>query len=93
MKKVLLITDTWSPQINGVVNTWKNLIKISKKNDMDIKVIHPFLFFNISWPFYKEIKIPMVRYKTVVNMIKHMNPDYIHIATEGILDGMQEIIA
>ena len=85
MKKVLLISDTWSPQINGVVNTWKNLIKISKKNDMDIKVIHPFLFFNISWPFYNEIKIPIVRYKTVVNMIKHMKPDYIHIATEGIL--------
>ena len=62
MKKVLLITDTWSPQVNGVVNTWKNLIKLSKENNLNIEVLHPFLFFNITWPFYKEIKIPFVRY-------------------------------
>tara|TARA_B100001287_G_scaffold24788_1_gene18060 strand:- start:458 stop:1486 length:1029 start_codon:yes stop_codon:yes gene_type:complete len=85
VKKVLLITDTWSPQVNGVVNTWKNLIKISKENNFNIEVIHPFLFFNITWPFYKEIKIPLVRYKTIVNLIKGSDPDYIHIATEGIL--------
>ena len=85
MKKVLLVTDTWSPQVNGVVNTWKNLLSISKKNDMEVKVIHPYLFSNFSWPFYKEIRLPLVRYKTVISLIKEYNPEYIHIATEGIL--------
>ena len=85
MKKVLLVTDTWSPQVNGVVNTWKNLLSISKKNDMEVKVIHPYLFSNFSWPFYKEIRLPLVRYKTVTSLIEEYNPEYIHIATEGIL--------
>ena len=85
MKKVLLITDTWAPQVNGVVNTWKNILNYSKFNNMMIEVIHPFLFSNFSWPFYKEIRIPIVRYKTIVNMIQQINPDHIHIATEGIL--------
>ena len=69
MKKVLLVTDTWSPQVNGVVNTWKNLLNISKKNATHIYVIHPYLFFNFSWPFYKEIRLPLVRYKTIIKLI------------------------
>ena len=85
MKKVLLVTDTWSPQVNGVVNTWNNLLNISKKNDTHIYVIHPYLFFNFSWPFYKEIRLPLVRYKTIIKLVEQYNPNYIHIATEGVL--------
>ena len=42
------VTDTWSPQVNGVVNTWKNLIKISKENNF-IRGNTPISFFNITW--------------------------------------------
>ena len=34
MKKVLLVSDTWTPQVNGVVTTWKNLISHSEKQSL-----------------------------------------------------------
>ncbi len=85
MKKVLLVSDTWTPQVNGVVTTWKNLISHSKKQGVAFEIIHPFLFKSFAWPFYKEIRLPLVSYKTIENKINNINPDYIHIATEGIL--------
>jgi len=85
MKKVLLVTDTWAPQVNGVVTTWKNLIINSKKQGIIFEVIHPFLFKSFAWPFYKEIRLPIVSYKTIEKNIDKINPDFIHVATEGIL--------
>ena len=85
MKKVLLVSDTWTPQVNGVVTTWKNLISHSEKQSVAFEIIHPFLFKSFAWPFYKEIRLPLVSYKTIENKINNINPDYIHIATEGIL--------
>ena len=85
MKKVLLVTDTWAPQVNGVVTTWKNLINYSDRQSLSFEILHPFLFKSFAWPFYKEIRLPLVSYKTIENKINKINPDYIHIATEGIL--------
>ena len=85
MKKVLLVSDTWTPQVNDVVTTWKNLISHSKRQGVTFVIIHPFLFKSFAWPFYKEIRLPLVSYKTIENKINNINPDYIHIATEGIL--------
>ena len=85
MKEILLVTDTWTPQVNGVVTTWKNIINYCKNNNINFSVIHPYLFKNISWPFYKEIKLPLVTFKKIENLIEEINPEHIHIATEGIL--------
>ena len=85
MKKVLLVSDTWTPQVNGVVTTWKNLINHAKNENINFEIIHPFLFKNFAWPFYKEIRLPIVGYRTIKERIDKIDPDYIHVATEGIL--------
>ena len=69
MKKVLLVTDTWAPQVNGVVTTWKNLINYSDRQSLSFEILHPFLFKSFAWPFYKEIRLPLVSYKTIENKI------------------------
>ena len=82
--KVLIITDAWFPQVNGVVTTYTNVIAELRKLNLDVEVVHPAFFFSIPLPFYPEIKAAINPWK-VIKLIKRANADYIHIATEGPL--------
>ena len=55
-KKIALISDAWDPQVNGVVTTFKNIIPLLNKKGFDVEVLHPEMFNNFSYPWYKEIK-------------------------------------
>tara|TARA_Y100000590_G_C15613074_1_gene974624 strand:+ start:185 stop:1213 length:1029 start_codon:yes stop_codon:yes gene_type:complete len=85
MKKILLVTDTWVPQVNGVVTTWVNLKNLFIEKGYSIEVIHPFDYRTLSLPGYKEVKFPIVRAKIIKQKIENIQPDHIHIATEGVL--------
>ena len=82
MKKIALVTDAWLPQINGVVNTFLSIIpRIEKK--YIVKVLHPAMFKNFSYPWYKEIKIAYNTKKITSSFFYSFNPDIVHILTEG----------
>ena len=84
--KLLLVTDAWKPQVNGVVRSYLNTIPELEKMGMEVQVIHPELFkLRFSLPSYNEIKIVVTRQKTLKNMIKSAKADYIHTAPEGPL--------
>jgi len=85
MKKLLIITDAWDPQINGVVTFTKETINILEKMDFQIEVIHPGLFLKIKMPLYPEIKLSLFPNRKISKIIKNYKPDFIHIATEGPL--------
>jgi len=81
MKKLLIITDTTSKQTNGVVRTLGKTIELLSK-EFEVVSITPESFKTVPLPFYKEIDISLNSY-TIGNYIDNINPDYIHIATEG----------
>ena len=81
MKKILIITDNLPSQINGVVTTYKNLEKYAKLENYQIVYIDPNSFYYFDCPKYKEIKLSLPF--TIGKKIKEINPDHIHIATEG----------
>ncbi len=81
MKKLLLVTDTTSKQTNGVVRTLSKTIEILSKK-FEVHVINPERFKTVSLPFYKEIDVSLNVWN-IGKMIEEINPDYIHIATEG----------
>lgn len=81
MKKLLIITDTTEKQTNGVVRTLNTTVNILKK-EFEVHWINPSQFRTFSLPFYKEIDVSLNVYK-IGNKIECINPDYIHIATEG----------
>jgi glycosyltransferase involved in cell wall biosynthesis len=82
--KVLLITDAFVPQINGVVTTFVNTIRCLEAKGHEIEIIHPELFKTMELPTYKEIKIAINPWK-IKQMIKDSTSTHIHIATEGPL--------
>ena len=84
--KVLIISDAWHPQINGVVRTYEYLCKELESMGHTIEVIGPADFSAIiPMPFYPEIKLVISPYKHLKHLIQDFKPDKIHIATEGPL--------
>jgi len=86
MQKILIVTDCYEPSINGVVTTLKNIKKQAENDGYEVLIIEPSLFFNFTSFIYPDVKIsiPIKFYKK----IDDFKPDFIHIATEGVLGVM-----
>lgn len=84
--KVLIISDAWHPQVNGVVRTYEYLVRELNANGFTTKVIGPADFSRtMPMPFYPEIRLVLRAYPQIKKMIEDFKPDHIHIATEGPL--------
>ena len=82
-KKIALISDAWDPQVNGVVTTFKNIIPLLNKKGFDVEVLHPEMFSNFSYPWYKEIKFSYNTKNITNDFFTKYDPDIIHLITEG----------
>jgi len=80
-KKILIVTDNLKDQINGVVETFKNIEICADYDGYDFVYIDPGQFSYINCPGYAEVKIAWPR--GIGKRIEAINPDHIHIATEG----------
>ena len=79
---ILIATDAWEPQVNGVVKTLKNTIKILEEMGHTVKLITPNDYWCFRLPFTKDIYSPYwVRSSTIIEKIEWA--DYVHISTEG----------
>jgi glycosyltransferase involved in cell wall biosynthesis len=81
--RILLATDAWRPQVNGVVRTWETSIEHLRRRGHEIAVIEPGQFANFATPFYKEIRLALPLRRGVNRRIYDFAPDVVHIATEG----------
>jgi glycosyltransferase involved in cell wall biosynthesis len=84
--KLLIITDAWFPQVNGVVRTYEYLIKELEKKGHKVKVISPTDFpLRTPMPGYAEIMLALFPYRRLCRLIDEYQPDRIHLSTEGPL--------
>lgn len=84
--KILIISDAWHPQVNGVVRTYENICDALTKRGHHTNVIGPALFpFRMPMPGYSEIELAILPYNLLSRLIQDYDPDHIHIATEGPL--------
>lgn len=82
-KKILVITDNIREQINGVVTTFKNIESYAGSDGYNIVYIDPGQFPYCDAPGYPEVKLSWPR--GIGKKIQAIDPEYIHIATEGPL--------
>ncbi|MDQ8758216.1 glycosyltransferase family 1 protein [Sphingosinicella sp. LHD-64] len=85
MNRILIVTDAWSPQINGVVRTLQTVRAELEKEGCAVEVISPDLFHSVPCPTYSEIRLALATRRTVGARIEAFAPDALHIATEGPL--------
>jgi glycosyltransferase involved in cell wall biosynthesis len=84
--KILIITDAWHPQVNGVVRTYEHLSAELEKLGHTVRVIGPAEFpVTIPMPSYPEIKLAVFPHLLLYKKIREFGPDTVHVATEGPL--------
>jgi glycosyltransferase involved in cell wall biosynthesis len=83
--RILLVTDAWSPQVNGVVRTLTRVVDELREMGDQVEVISPDQFKTLPMPTYPEIKLAVGAYEKVQARFKAFEPQAIHIATEGPL--------
>ncbi|WP_417784069.1 glycosyltransferase family 4 protein [Terasakiella pusilla] len=83
--RLLIVTDAWLPQINGVVRTHQSLKAHLERKGVEIKLITPQDFKTIPCPSYPEIRLSILPNRKVARLIRAFRPSAIHISTEGPL--------
>lgn len=81
--RILLATDAWSPQINGVVRTYQRLALELAQIGSELVVLGPENFRCVPCPSYPEIGLAIPDQKHCSKLIDDAKVDAIHIATEG----------
>jgi glycosyltransferase involved in cell wall biosynthesis len=81
--RILLATDAWRPQVNGVVRTLTRVVAELRQMGEQVEVISPDQFSTVPLPTYPEIRLAVGAYERVQERFKAFEPEAIHIATEG----------
>lgn len=83
--KILIVTDAWDPQVNGVVRTLKSTRRELEKMGHVVDMLTPLEFRTIPCPTYPEIRLSLLPRAKVERRLNEAAPDALHIATEGPL--------
>jgi glycosyltransferase involved in cell wall biosynthesis len=81
--RVLIATDAWHPQVNGVVRTLTSLARSARGLGVEIEFLSPDGFPSVPLPTYPDIRLALASSRQIARRIDQHRPDAIHIATEG----------
>lgn len=85
MKKIVIITDAWHPQVNGVVRTLTKCQEMMLARGYAVEIVSPLDYRSAPCPTYPEIRLALTTPWAFQRRLVALKPDYIHIATEGPL--------
>jgi glycosyltransferase involved in cell wall biosynthesis len=83
MTRILVATDAWHPQINGVVRTLTMMAEAAKVLGVDVSFLTPQSFRTFAMPSYPDLQLALPYPAKIAALIEATKPDSIHIATEG----------
>jgi len=83
--KVLIVTDAWRPQVNGVVTTLEMLGRELRALGHEVRYATPQGRFTVPLPTYPEIRLAIFPRQGLEKMFREFAPDAVHIATEGTM--------
>lgn len=81
--RIVIATDAWTPQINGVVTTLRNTIYELERTGHTVKVIAAEGMATFPCPSYPDIRLAIAPGRHVRRIMEAFAPDAVHIATEG----------
>jgi glycosyltransferase involved in cell wall biosynthesis len=81
--KVLVATDAWHPQVNGVVRTLGSLARAARKLGVTVDFLSPDGFPSYPVPTYPGLRLALPSRRRIAERIEAARPDAIHLATEG----------
>jgi glycosyltransferase involved in cell wall biosynthesis len=81
--KILVATDAWHPQVNGVVRTLTMMAEAAKGFGVEISFLTPQSFRTVALPSYPDLRLALPWPAEIARLIEAAGADSIHIATEG----------
>src|SRR3981189_1177353 len=81
--RILVATDAWHPQVNGVVRTLTMMAQPAKAHGAEVSFLTPQSFPTFAMPGYPDIRLALPYQAKIARLIAKARPDSIHIATEG----------
>jgi 1,2-diacylglycerol 3-alpha-glucosyltransferase/glucuronosyltransferase len=81
--RILVATDAWHPQVNGVVRTLTKTAEAAKAFGIDVSFLTPQSFRTFAMPSYRDLRVALPGPAKTAHLITEARPDSIHIATEG----------
>src|SRR5436190_9848979 len=81
--RILIATDAWRPQVNGVVRTLTSLARAAAHLGAEITFLTPEGFPSIGVPTYPGLRVALPNRREIARRIEAAAPEAIHIATEG----------
>jgi glycosyltransferase involved in cell wall biosynthesis len=81
--RILVATDAWHPQVNGVVRTLAMMAQAAKTFGADVEFLTPQSFPTFAMPSYPDLRLALPYPAKIARLIEAARPDSIHIATEG----------
>jgi glycosyltransferase involved in cell wall biosynthesis len=91
--RILIATDAWAPQVNGVVQTLGQVVSRLSEQGHEIKVIHPGLFKTVPCPTYPEIRLALWPFGRLWRELREFRPQAVHIVTEGPIGLAMRLLA
>src|SRR5579883_624215 len=83
--KIMIATDAWKPQVNGVVRTLQTTARELQAMGHTVDFLTPLEFTTLPCPTYPDIRLSLFPRGKVARRIAEFDPDALHIATEGPL--------
>jgi glycosyltransferase involved in cell wall biosynthesis len=83
--RLLLVTDAWHPQVNGVVHSLDRVLAALRGFGDDVSVLAPDRFRTLPCPTYPEVRLAVAWPHHVRRLIHAAPVPFVHIATEGPL--------
>src|ERR1700743_3914753 len=80
--RILIATDAWHPQVNGVVRTLTSLARSAAALDADITFLTPEGFRSVDVPTYPGLRIALPNRRGIAKRIEAAAPEALHIATQ-----------
>ncbi|MFZ4554094.1 MAG: glycosyltransferase family 4 protein [Burkholderiales bacterium] len=93
MQRVLIVTDAWLPQVNGVVKSLQNTAAQLEARGHTVGFVTPLSFRTLPCPTYPDIRLSLTTPGAVAKHIDAFAPDALHVATEGPLGWAARSIA
>jgi glycosyltransferase involved in cell wall biosynthesis len=81
--RILIATDAWHPQVNGVVRTLTMMAEAAKSFGVNVGFLTPQSFRTFAMPSYPDLRVALPGGAKIAHLIAQARPDSIHIATEG----------
>lgn len=83
--RIAVVSDAWTPQVNGVVRTLRTVTGLLSERGHEIQVFGPDRFRTLPCPTYPEIRLALMPRWKLARELDAFQPQAIHVATEGPL--------